>query len=102
MAMLLVPVFCGGLVIAHNVKSSHLFRQLQLRWRQRKANATSESALAEHLDIVSETHVDTDTVKRMESVDGSLLGDMFMNRTFIFLFGTCEFLHALQGAAMVS
>ena len=62
----------------------------------------SESALGEHLDIGvgGETCVNADDgdAGRADIVDESLLGDMFLNRTFMFLFGVCELniVHALS------
>eukprot|EP01043_Picozoa_sp_COSAG02_P012963 COSAG02_NODE_511_length_20858_cov_21.570837_5_plen_82_part_00 len=62
----------------------------------------SESALGEHLDVDGETSVNADDGETSvnaddgdaggaDIVDDSLLGDMFLNRTFMFLFGVCEF-----------
>jgi hypothetical protein len=93
LAMLLVPVFCGGLVVTHQTQSSKQCRQLHSRWRRRKAKPESESALGEHLDIGGETCVNADDgdAGGADIADDSLLGDMFLNRTFMFLFGVCKF-----------
>ena len=59
----------------------------------------SESALGEDLNIGGETSVNADgDAGGADIVDDSLLGDMFLNRTFMFLFGVCELniVHALS------
>jgi hypothetical protein len=93
MAMLLVPIFCGTLILVHRVQSTKQYRQLRSRWQQKRV-AQVTSGLAEQLGTADEgLNALGDELGDEQTVDDSLLGDMFLNRTFIFLFGTCKCIH---------